>query len=111
MRNFAMRAAVAAASAIVLGAAGALPAVAADIPVPQGVQPSPPEYYGEPQYAPPPVQGYVYRQPPPVYVYPDPYDYAPPVAVVPGPYYRPYVYGYGYRGPYFARGYGHRHRW
>ena len=114
MRNFARRTVAAGVGAIALGYAGIGSAAAADMPA----QPSPPEYYGEPE-------GYAVRPPPAAYVYPPApvygYYYAPPaVVVVPPPYYgRPY-YGRGYYGagygypvygvpryaPYVARGYG-----
>ena len=85
MRNFARRTVAAGVGAIALGCAGIGSAAAADMPA----QPSPPEYYGEPE-------GYAVRPPPAAYVYPPApvygYYYAPPaVVVVPPPYYgRPY---------------------
>ena len=120
MRDFARRArAVLSATAlgvIAFGCLGATSALAADIPVPQGQQPSPPQYYGGAQeyYGAPPIAAL--PLPAPLYAYPPgPAYYAPPpVVVLPGPYYRRYygpAYGgYAYGGRpyafYGARGYG-----
>ena len=59
MRNFARLTVAAGVGAIALGCAGIGSAAAADMPA----QPSPPEYYGEPE-------GYAVRPPPAAYVYP-----------------------------------------